>query len=113
MADMLTVRQREMGAKVLRALAHPVRLGVLQSLRGGERTVTQLYGELGCSQSLMSQQLAILEAHGLIRTRKEGTVKYCSLRNPDFLKLFSCLRNHLVNELHLAAEADCGPEARG
>lgn len=113
MADELTAAQLEPAAKVLRALAHPLRLGVVQCLRSGELTVSQLYAKLGCSQSMMSQQLAILEAHGLIRTRKEGTVKYCALRNPDFLKLFSCMRNHLLTVLRLPGAVDCAVDRKG
>ena len=83
-------------AKVLRALAHPVRLGVLQSLAGGEKTVTELYTELGCSQSMMSQQLGILETQGLVQTRKAGVQKYCTLGNSEFLHLLDCLDQHLA-----------------
>jgi ArsR family transcriptional regulator len=114
MEPLLDGLQREAGARVLRALAHPVRLGVLQVLSQGERTVTDLYQELGCSQSMMSQQLGILERQGLIRTRREGTTKHCALRNPDFLKLFACLRNHLQVVLGLRADgstAACGEES--
>ncbi len=105
MAEKLTRAEREAGARVLRALAHPIRLGVLQVLSGGgERTVTDLYRELGCSQSMMSQQVAILERNGLVRTRKAGTAKYCALRNPDFLKLFSCLRGHIRTVLRVPVQ---------
>ena len=97
----LTPVQLEVAAKVLKAMGHPIRLGALQLLSEDEKTVTQLYEALGCSQSMMSQQLIQLETHGLISTRKEGTVKYCTLRNRDFLQVFSCMRNQLVNVLHL------------
>jgi predicted transcriptional regulator len=93
-------KEREMAAVVLQALAHPVRLGVLEILAGGERNCTQLYEELGCSQSLMSQQLKILHQQGLITLRKEGTQKHCALQNRDFLKLFDCMHKHLRQFLH-------------
>lgn len=83
------------GADVLRALAHPLRLGVMQALADGEQSVSELTSALRCSQSMMSQQLRLLEAQGLIKCRKEGTSKFCSIRNKDFLKLFSCLKGHL------------------
>jgi ArsR family transcriptional regulator len=92
---MMTPVELASAAKVLRALAHPVRLGVLQCLAQGEHNVSELTERIGCSQSMMSQQLAILENQRLIATRKEGTVKLCSLENPDFLKLFACLEAHL------------------
>lgn len=93
-------QEREVTAGVLKAMAHPVRLGVIELLADGEKTCTELFEQLGCSQSLMSQQLKILCQQGLICIRKEGTLKYCALRNPDFLKLFDCMHNHLRTFLH-------------
>lgn len=88
--------ERDAASQVLRALAHPIRLGVLQCLSACDSmTVSELQDALGCGQSMMSQQLRRLEQQGLISTRKVGTTKQCSIRNRDFLKLFSCLRNHL------------------
>lgn len=93
-------QEREMAADVLKALAHPVRMGVVEILAGGEKTCTELYEELGCSQSLMSQQLKILCQQGLVSVRKEGTQKFCALQNRDFLKLFDCMHRHLRTFLH-------------
>ncbi len=87
--------EREISAVVLKALAHPVRLGVIERLADGEKTCTELYEALECSQSQMSQQLKILAQQGLVSVRREGTLKYFTLRNPDFLKLFDCMQNHL------------------
>jgi len=93
-------KERQAAAAVLQALAHPVRLGVIEILAAGERNCTQLYEELGCSQSLMSQQLKILQQQGLIHVRKVGTQKFCTLQNRDFLKLFDCMHGHLRQFLH-------------
>jgi DNA-binding transcriptional ArsR family regulator len=93
-------REREMAANVLKAMAHPVRLGVIELLADGEKTCTELFEQLECSQSLMSQQLKILCHQGLVSIRKEGTQKYCALQNPDFLKLFDCMSKHLRTFLH-------------
>mgnify|MGYP000258735044 CR=1 FL=1 len=90
-------KQLTVAADVLKALAHPVRLGVLQCLEKGEYNVSELTRQIGCSQSMMSQQLAILEQHQLVQCHKVGTVKYCSIKNPEFLKMLSCLEQHLEN----------------
>ena len=87
--------ERKIAAEVLKAMAHPVRLGVIEVLAGGERTVTELYEALGCSQSMMSQQLKILHQQKLVTIRKDGTQKYCNLANRDFLKVFDCMHKHL------------------
>ncbi len=87
--------ERNIAAEVLKAMAHPIRLGVIEVLADGEKTVTELYEELNCSQSMMSQQLKILCQQKLVSIRKDGTQKYCSLSNRDFLKLFDCMHVHL------------------
>lgn len=102
--------ERETAAKVLRAMGHPVRLGVLDVLRDGPKTVGELHRELECSQSMMSQQLQTLEYHGLIESRKEGTQKFCALRNRDVLKMIECLRKHLC---HYLAGGGIGPVWNG
>ncbi len=86
-------------AKVLQALAHPLRLQILEELQGGEKSCGELLETLGCGQSMLSQQVKLLEHQGLITTRKEGTVKYCEIRNPDILKLFSCMAKHVAEVL--------------
>ena len=87
--------RREQAARVLQALAHPLRLQILQELKNGEEIPARLLARLGCSQSMLSQQMKILEHQGLIESRKEGTCKVCRIRNPQILSLFDCLQHHL------------------
>jgi len=82
-------------ARVLQALAHPLRLRILEVLQQGEMTCGELQDALGCGQSMVSQQVKLLEHQGLVTTRKAGTLKYCGIRNPDILKLFSCMSRHV------------------
>ena len=96
----MNLDERTIAAEVLKAMAHPIRLGVVEVLADGERTVTELYEELGCSQSMMSQQLKILCQQKLVTIRKEGTQKYCALANRDFLKVFDCMHKHLRKYLN-------------
>ena len=97
----MTPREREAAAAVLKAMAHSVRLGVIELLAAGEKTVTELYSELDCSQSVMSSQLRILRSQGLINMRRQGNVKHCSLRNRDFLRLFKCPESHIHDVLKI------------
>jgi ArsR family transcriptional regulator len=95
----LSADQTARGARVMQALAHPLRLEVMQALMAGELTCSQLQEQLGCAQSTLSLQLKCLVDQGLVATRKVGTTKYCEIRNKDFLKLFTCLRRHLTEVL--------------
>ena len=92
-------RKLEAAARVLQALAHPLRLQILEELQGGEKSCGELLAALGCGQSMLSQQVKLLESQGLITTRKAGTVKYCGIRNPEILKLFACMAKHVADVL--------------
>lgn len=104
----MTLTEREASAAVLKAMGHPVRLGILELLAESEHTVGQLYEKLGCSQSVMSHQLGVLRNQGLIEMRRRGTSKHCRLRNRDFLRLFGCLRQHVHCVLKVDPESEGG-----
>jgi ArsR family transcriptional regulator len=64
-------------AEFFKALAHPVRIHILELLRVGEHSVQELQTRLGLDQSTVSQQLAVLRAKNIVRARKVGTtVRY-------------------------------------
>jgi len=64
-------------AEFFKALAHPVRIHILELLRSSEKSVQELQAALGLDQSTVSQQLAVLRAKTIVRARKEGTtVRY-------------------------------------
>ena len=62
----------EQAAELLRALAHPVRLTILNSLRGCERAVGEIEAITGIGQPGLSQQLAVLRQANLVFTRREA-----------------------------------------
>lgn len=97
--EKLSAEQRVRGARVLQALANPLRLGIMQALAEQSLTCSELQALLGCPQPTLSLQLKLLVDQGLVATCKEGTVKSCSILNRDFLKLFTCLRRHLIEVL--------------
>ena len=68
---------RQRYAAVGRALADPKRLCVLETLAGGELSVSDLSTAVGCQVPNMSQHLAVLRSAGLVRSRRDGnTVLY-------------------------------------
>jgi len=97
--EKLTAEQRERAARVLQAMAHPLRLGIMQALAEAPLTCSELQKLLDCPQPTLSLQLKLLVDQGLVATQREGTVKRCSIRNADFMKLFACLRRHLTEVL--------------
>jgi ArsR family transcriptional regulator, arsenate/arsenite/antimonite-responsive transcriptional repressor len=65
---------------LLKAMADPLRLQVLEALGGGERCVCELTSELDLAQSKLSFHLKVLREAGLIEARDEGRWVYYSLR---------------------------------
>ena len=63
-------------SEVLKAVAHPVRLQILAGLLEDECNVGKIQDTLGLPQSTVSQHLAILRRHKIVKARREG-VKVC------------------------------------
>jgi ArsR family transcriptional regulator len=103
-------------AEFFRALAHPVRIRILEALVRGERTVGQLQRDLDLEQSLVSQQLAVLRAKNVVAPRKDGTTVYYTLRDPllgDLLDVARMIFNrHLVGTQGLLRELQRQRKAR-
>ena len=79
-------------AELFKALAHPVRIHILELLREGERTVSELQTELEIESSTVSQQLGVLRARSLVTGRKEGTSVHYSAVDPQVFDLLDTTR---------------------
>lgn len=82
----------EEAAAVLKAVAHPVRLRIVELLEPGEMTVTELLTCLGTQQAYTSQQLNILKSKGVVAARRQGNQIYYSIANPGAIKVIQCIR---------------------
>jgi ArsR family transcriptional regulator len=95
-------------AEFFRALAHPVRIRILEALVPGELSVGEIQRRLGLEQSLVSQQLSLLRAKNIVTARKDGTTVRYSLRDPLLANLLEVARqvfnNHLVDTQTLLQE---------
>jgi len=98
---MATSQLQTFKAQFFRALAHPVRIKILEILVRGGRTVQELQEALGLNQPIVSQQLAVLRNHGIVAAQKEGLSMRYALRDPLVGELLDVARqifnNHLVN----------------
>ena len=87
--------QYEARARVLKALAHPTRLFIVDELSRGRRCVAELTEMVGSDISTVSKHLHILKSEGLIRDEKKGVQVYYELVMPCVLNFFSCVENVL------------------
>lgn len=69
---------------MLKALAHPLRFGLIELLSSGEKCVCDLVEEFGVSQPLVSHHLAILKRAGLVHDHQDATWVYYSLDSENW-----------------------------
>lgn len=90
----------EFKAEFFKALANPIRIQIIDVLRDGEHTVNQLREILDIEAPNVSQQLAVLRVNNIVKTRKEGSNVYYSIKDPVIFKLLDIAKiifnNHLV-----------------
>jgi DNA-binding transcriptional ArsR family regulator len=91
-------------AGFFRALAHPVRIRILELLVKGDRTVQELQEALGLDQPVVSQQLAVLRSNNIVSGRKEGVSVRYAVRDPLVGQLLETARRIFDN--HLAGTRD-------
>ena len=87
-------------ADLFKALAHPARVRILELLRDGEKSVSELQLGLGTEGSTVSQQLAILRMKNLVHTRKAGTQIYYRVRDAQVTQILDVAR--AMFDAHLA-----------
>ncbi len=87
-------------ADFFKALAHPLRISILDALRLGELTVNEISQRFSIEPANASQQLAVLRNKGIVVTRKEGSNVYYSVSDSAIFKLLDAAReifnNHLI-----------------
>lgn len=81
----------EARAIIMKALAHPTRLMMIEELSRGERCVADLRDLAGCDLSTVSKHLALLKDVGIVEDDKRGKQVFYRLRVPCVLNFFHCL----------------------
>jgi DNA-binding transcriptional ArsR family regulator len=87
-------------AEFFKALAHPLRISILDALRDGELTVNEISQRFTVEPANASQQLAVLRNRNIVMTRKDGANVYYSVSDKSIFKLLDVAKeifsHHLV-----------------
>jgi len=87
-------------AEFFKALAHPLRISILDALREGELTVNEVSEKFEVGAANASQQLAVLRNKNIVTARKEGSNVFYSVTDPAVFNLLDVAReifnNHLI-----------------
>jgi len=104
---------RQFKAEFFKALAHPVRIRILELLRQGPLSVGQLQEAVGAPSSSISQQLAVLRSRNIVATERRGTTVIYHVRDVDLFELLDVARRifngHLSDTIHLLRLVDAEP----
>jgi DNA-binding transcriptional ArsR family regulator len=86
-------------AAFFKALAHPVRIRILEVLVHADRSVQELQEALGLGQPVVSQQLSVLRTSQIVLGRKEGNSVRYAVRDPLVAELLAIARRIFNNQL--------------
>jgi ArsR family transcriptional regulator len=110
MRDSTRQRLSSFKAEFFKALAHPLRISILDALREGELTVNEISQKFEVEPANASQQLAVLRNKNIVVARKEGANVYYSVVDPAIFKLLDVARDifnsHLVDVRSMLEEIE-------
>jgi len=90
---------------LFKALAHPIRIQILELLKEGELCVCHIYENLDQSQSNISQHLAKLKNAQLVNDRKDGLQVYYSLKDEQVIEILKIAKAILLKQLEETRES--------
>jgi DNA-binding transcriptional ArsR family regulator len=79
-------------ARIIKALAHPTRLFIVDELSSGERCVNELTEKIGVEMPTVSRHLSQLKSVGILEDEKRGSQVFYRLRVPCVLNFFKCIQ---------------------
>jgi DNA-binding transcriptional ArsR family regulator len=90
----------ELKAEVLKAMAQPTRLKILELLREGERCICEIVPAINGEQSNISRHISVMQKSHLITTRKDGVKVMVKVRDPRVFEILDTVGRLLKNQMH-------------
>jgi len=87
MEEHMEERVLEMKAEVLKALAQPTRLKILELLRDGERCICEIVPAINGEQSNISRHISLMQKSHLVTTRKDGVKVMVKVKDPKIFEI--------------------------
>ena len=81
----------EKQAEIAKAIAHPLRIAIIDFLKDGEQCVCDIAEYIGSERSNVSRHLSVMVPAGILEYRKEGLKVIYKLKTPCILEFFSCI----------------------
>jgi ArsR family transcriptional regulator len=103
----------QLHAELCKMLSNPFRLEILNLLRDGEKSVSELVAATGLRQANLSQHLATMRQRGIVLARKEGANVYYAIANPKIIRACELIREVLFEQLSEGGKLIKGVGRRG
>jgi len=91
-------------ADVLKSLAQPARLKIIDFLRDGERCVCEIFPAIDEEQSNTSRHLTYMQMHGILSRRKEGVKIYYAVKHPEVFEIIDRATAIVRREVELRSD---------
>lgn len=88
----------EKQAGIAKAIAHPVRVAVVDFLRTGEQCVCDIAVKVGTERTNLSKHLSVMVSAGVLESRKDGLKVMYKIKTPCILRFLDCLREVLKEQ---------------
>ena len=91
-------------AEFFKTMTHPARIRVLELLREGPRSVSELQPDVGIESSHLSQQLAVLRRAGIVASERQGNSMIYSVVDPQIYELLQTAKEIIARSLSGAGD---------
>lgn len=88
----------EKQAAIAKAIAHPVRMAVLEYLKPGEQCVCDIAKAVGTERTNLSKHLSVMTAAGVLASRKDGLKVMYRVKTPCLLGFMDCIKECLIEQ---------------
>jgi len=99
MEDEMDERVFEMKSEILKVLAQPNRLKILECLRNGEKCICEIIPAINGEQSNISRHVSLMQKSHLVTTRKDGIRVMVKVRDPIVFKILDKVSEILKNQI--------------
>ncbi|HEY3277513.1 MAG TPA: metalloregulator ArsR/SmtB family transcription factor [Syntrophorhabdaceae bacterium] len=96
---MLTFEEAEIRSRIIKAMAHPVRLMIVDMLKDGETTFAKINEMFESDKSTISKHLLVLKDAGILSSRKAGADMIYRLETPCVIDFFGCVTGVIENNV--------------
>jgi len=94
----LDIQKLELAASKLRAMAHPMRIAIIDLLTENKKlTVTEIYEQLSIEQASASHHLNILKNKGLLESKRDGKMIFYSLKMTVLANVIECINQCVMH----------------